>query len=271
MTPKVTILMSVYNDKKHLVECIESVLNQSYSDFLFLIYDDASTDGSKEILQYYATKDKRIELVLNIENKGLSYNLAEGVLKTESKWIARMDADDIAFKDRLKEQLNYIELNPHIDIVGSYVIDIDNNGEEIELRKVPSTHEKISKLIWTCPFIHPSVLFKVEAIKRAGSYDANLRRRQDYDLWFRCLKTNLRFANIEKPLVYYRMTDEYYKKNNTRVQIDQAKMGYKGSFKVNASPLAYVGVTIAFIKGVLPYKLRKPLSEALKKFDPRRV
>jgi glycosyltransferase EpsE len=270
MSPKITVLMSVFNDERFLRESIESILFQSFKNFEFIVIDDASSDGSLEILEEYERKDSRIRLVKNKVNKGLSYNLAAGLSMASGKWVARMDADDISVKERLSTQMLFIQNNPDVDIVGSYVIDIDENGNDIELRKVPTSHEKISKLIWTCPFIHPTVLIRKEAIIRAGSYNKNLRRRQDYDLWFRCHKFNLIFANINKPLLYYRSTDDYYKKNNMKVQLQQALLGYRGAKSIKASPIAYIGISVAFIKGVLPYKVRKPLNNFLKIVDPRR-
>ncbi|RXJ02255.1 glycosyltransferase [Anaerobacillus alkaliphilus] len=270
MGPKITVLMSVYNEEKYLRESIESILNQTYSDFEFLIFDDASNDGSKAILKEYQKKDSRINLVLNETNRGLSYNLAEGVLISKGNWIARMDADDIAFKNRLELQLDYIKNNPEIDVLGSYVLDINEKGNEIELRKLPTSHKEIKSLIWTCPFIHPSVMFRRDAIIKAGSYNRNLRRRQDYDLWFRCCAAHLKFANMDTPIIYYRCTNEYFRKNDFKVQVNQAIMGYKGARLVEASPVAYLGITVAFLKGILPTTLRRPVSRALKKFDPRR-
>ncbi|UOE93872.1 glycosyltransferase [Alkalihalobacillus sp. LMS39] len=271
MNPQITVLMSVFNDEQFLAQSIESILQQSYTNFDFLIFDDASNDGSKKILEHYAELDKRIKLIINKENKGLSYNLAEGVKLAKSPWIARMDADDIAVKNRLEIQMNYIKSNPTVDILGSYVNDIDALGEIIELRKVPTTHDRISNLIWTCPFIHPSVIFRKESIIKAGNYNKKLRRRQDYDLWFRCLDSNLVFANIDMPLLYYRATDNYYKKNNIKVQFQQAIMGVKGAKKVKAAPIAYLGIFVAFVKGILPIKIRKVVNRLLKKYDPRRL
>lgn len=270
MNNQVTVLMSVYNDEKYLRKSIESILNQTFKDFVFLIFDDASSDRSNEILRYYEKKDKRIKLVTNEANKGLSYNLAEGISMSETKWIARMDADDIAIENRLELQVSHILNNPNVDILGGYVIDIDEEGVEKELRKVPTSHKEITSLIWACPFIHPTVMLRKEAVVKAGSYDKNLRRRQDYDLWFRCQAMGLNFANLDTPLIYYRSTNEYYKKNNFRVQIFQAKMGLKGAKLVKARPIAYFGITIAFIKGILPYKIRRPVNELLKVVDPRR-
>ncbi|BAB07433.1 glycosyltransferase [Halalkalibacterium halodurans] len=271
MNPEVTVLMSVYNDKNYLSESIESILNQTFENFEFLIINDASTDGSGELLEEYSKKDKRIRLIHNKNNRGLSYSLAEGVSLAKAPWIARMDADDVSFKDRLAVQMDHVKAHSELDILGSYVIDIDDKGNELEIRKVPTTHKEIANLIWTCPFIHPTVLFKKDSIIKAGSYDRNLRRRQDYDLWFRCLEAKLKFENIDKPLLYYRSTDDYYKKNNFKVQVQQAKMGFAGARRVKAKPIAYIGITVAFIKGILPYHIRKPLSQLLKKVDPRRA
>ncbi|WP_130860462.1 glycosyltransferase [Gracilibacillus phocaeensis] len=270
MSQNITVLMSVYNDEKYLAESIESVLNQTFEDFEFLIIDDASTDNTSKIIADYEKRDSRIRVISNKENKGLSYNLAEGINIAKTELIARMDADDISKVNRLEKQYNYIKENTDTDIVGSFVTDINEDGQELELRKVPVTHEEIAKLIWTCPFIHPTVLFKKEAIQKAGSYDRKLRRRQDYDLWFRCQEIGLRFANLSESLLLYRVTDEYFKKNNIKVQFQQAKMGFKGAKKINASLIAYIGIIIAFLKGILPYRIRKPINNLLKNVDPRR-
>lgn len=268
MDLKITVLMSVYNDEKYLKSSIESILNQSFREFEFLIFDDASTDRSREILENYARQDARIKLVLNDVNMGLSANLARGVRISQGSYIARMDADDIAFNNRIELQYSYITTN-NIDILGSYVIDIDEYNEEKGLRKVPIKHSNISRLIWSCPMIHPTVVFNKKAVIKAGSYDESLRRRQDYELWFRCIKTGLKFENIPTPLLYYRHTNEYFGKNDYKVQLQQLNMGIKGSMLTRSAPIAYVGVCIAFFKGILPYKIRRPVNNFLKKFDPR--
>lgn len=270
MDPKVTVLMSVYNDIEYLRDSIESILNQSYQNFEFLIYDDGSSDGSRKLIEDYAGRDERIKLIANEVNRGLSYNLAEGVKFSKTPWIARMDADDIAVIDRLELQMNYIKNNPGIDILGGYAIDINELGNKTELRKVPTTHEAITSLIWTCPLIHPTVIFRKDSILEAGSYNSKLARRQDYDLWFRCLAADLTFANLNTPLIYYRVSKNYFKKNNFKVQIDQARMGWKGVHLVKSSPIAYVGIFIVLLKNISPDILRKPLSKILKKVDPRK-
>jgi glycosyltransferase involved in cell wall biosynthesis len=260
--------MSVYNGVTFLKDSIESILSQSFTEFEFIIFDDNSHDGSQQILQEYAKNDSRIKVITNKSNKGLGANLQKGVKLASGKYIARMDDDDIAAIDRLQIQYEYALANPQIDIIGSIAIDIDENNNEVGIRRVPLYHNDIVNYIWTCPIIHPTVLFKKEAILKAGSY-GNERRRQDYALWFRCANHGLKFANIDKPLLRYRFYDIYYKKNDLTALIYQVKIGLKGCRLVKASPIAYIGVCIPLVKGILPRSLKKGITILMKKFDPR--
>lgn len=266
----ITVLMSVYNDLPHLQDAIESILNQTFTDFEFLIFDDASTDGSSEILQQYASQDSRIKLITNKTNRGLGYNLNRGVQIAQSPWIARMDGDDIALPNRLEAQFNYIQTHPDVSIVGGWAIDINSEGQFVSERKVPATHQQIEKLIWTNPFIHGTVLFNKAAIGKVGSYSSKLAKRQDYNLWFRCAKAGLKFANLPQPLIKYRFTDNTLQRNNWKVALVHVRIGWRGCWLVKASPIAYLGVTKQLVIVLLPPPLRVVAYNWLKQFDPRR-
>jgi glycosyltransferase involved in cell wall biosynthesis len=267
--PKITILMSVYNGLPFLEDSIQSILNQSFKDFEFLIIDDCSSDTSLEVLETYIKKDERIRLIKNNKNQGLGYNLKKGVELAKGDYIARMDDDDISLPHRLQTQYDFATKNPDIDIIGSYATDIDENGNEKGLRKMPISNDDIIKYIWTCPIIHPTAFIKKEALIKAGSY-GNEKRRQDYALWFRCAKAGLKFANIPEPLLKYRFEDSYYKKNNMRALLTQVKIGWKGCLQVKASPVAYIGVAVPLIRSIFPKFIQKWLSKVQKIFDPRR-
>lgn len=267
MFPQITVLMSVYNNKDTLVEAIISILNQTFKDFEFLIIDDHSTDNSLSILEKYAALDERIKIMKNIKNKGLGYNLNQGLKRARGKWIARMDADDIAMPDRFEKQMDFINEND-VDIVGSWATEINEQGKEIGLRKCPVSDREIKKYIWTCPIIHPSVMFKRDKIVDIGSY-GDERRRQDYELWFRAAKAGLKFANIPEPLIKYRYADDYFEKNNFGNLVAQAKIGLKGCLMVNAKPIAYIGVLVPVLRGMLPKKMQRFVNNMLKKVDPR--
>jgi len=260
--------MCVCNGGNFLDESINSILSQTYGDFDFLIIDDGSTDGSSEIIQKYKALDNRIAVITHDRPLGLGVSLNEGVLKATTQWIARMDADDVSINDRLQKQISYIE-NNNVDVIGGWAMDIDEDGCDIDVRRVPSSQSEIYKYVWTCPFIHPSVVFKRESILKVGSYPL-IGRRQDYDLWFRCVAAGLKMANLPEVLIKYRQTGDYYKKNNWSVTWTKVLMGIKGCWRVKAGPTAYIGVLFPGLRMLVPLKHRKTFHNFSKRFDPRR-
>jgi glycosyltransferase involved in cell wall biosynthesis len=270
MTPPLTVLMSVYNGLPYLPEALDSILEQTFSDFEFLIVDDASTDGSGRVLAEYAERDSRIRILTNERNMGLGYSLARGVAAAMTPWIARMDADDIAVSNRLELQMSYVKDNPEVDILGGYALNINDDGQIIGERRVPICHEDIYRLLWTNPFIHATVMFRRQAILKVGSYSPKIRKRQDYELWFRCATNNLHFANIATPLINYRFTEKTFHRNNLhQVIIPSVLIGWKGCWMIRTSPLAYVGVIKPLLIGLLPMQFRAKAYVWLNKFDPR--
>ena len=269
MTTPITILMSVYNGMPYVRYAIESILQQTFTDFRFLIFDDASTDGTSQLLAQYTFQDNRIKIITNDRRYGLGANLARGVEMTQTPWIARMDADDVAFPNRLELQLKYVEQHPYISVLGGYAIELNSQGQIVSERKVPTSHQQIKKLIWTCPFIHGTVLLNRESILRVGSYSKKLAKRQDYELWFRCVKANLKFANLPTPLIYYRFTDNTLQRNNLRVALTHVAIGWWGCWIIKASLFAYLAVTKQLIIALLPTSLRYVAYQWLKQFDPR--
>ncbi len=267
--PTISVLMSVYNGQPYLQEAIESILTQTYTDFEFIIIDDCSDDGSSGIIEEYAKKDSRIKLITNKTRLGLGSNLRHGVEISQGTWIARMDADDISMPQRFEKQLNYVMQNPEIDILGSFAFDINEHGDTIGMRRCPTAHEIIKKFIWTCPIIHPTAFMRKESLILAGSYGTE-KRKQDYALWFRCVKAGLYFSNLPEPLIKYRFTKDYFKRNNFLAFMRQIKIGWIGCWQVRAEPIAYIGVTVPLTKALFPDSLHMAISIFLKKFDPRK-
>ena len=270
MDPQVTVLMSVYNGLPFLERAIKSIVNQTFSDFEFLIVDDASTDGSSEILRTWSKRDDRIRIITNETNQGLGYCLDLGVKDARAPLIARMDDDDVSLPRRLQTQIDYLQRNPEVDVLSSWAIDCDANETPMRVRQCPIRHEDIRRLVWTIPFIHPAVVFKRDAVLKVGSYDPSLRRRQDYDLWFRCAAADLRFANIAEPLILYRFTGDYYSKNDWRVALDQARIGWRGCKLVGAGPVAYIGVMAPLLRSLLPGPMQGIAHKIMNRLDPRR-
>lgn len=203
--PKVSVLMSVYNAESFLREAMDSVLNQSFHDFEFIIFDDKSSDRSLDIIRSY--HDSRIVLVANDQNQGLTRNLIRGMAMVRGEHVARMDADDICLPRRLGTQVEFLTTHADISVVGSAVTFFDGAGYEFMARQ-PSEHDAIKcELLYGFTMLHPSVMMrKADFDKHGLNYDPHFVCSQDHDLWTRSIRL-LRFANIQEPLLKMREHD----------------------------------------------------------------
>ena len=267
--PLATVLMAFYNNEAFIELAIESILKQTFTDFEFLIIDDASTDGSCAIVDLASERDSRIRVLRNTKNLGLGKCLEMGTERALGKYLVRMDADDISFSTRLETQLEYLESNQDIDIIGSTAIEIDSTGKVGMLRLMPASNKQIAENIWACPLIHPTVAFRRRRVIEAGNYDGNLRRRQDYELWFRCVDYGLRFANIQEPLIYYRFDSNTHRKQSINLAIEQAKIGLRGCNVLGLPLWQRVAVTMPVWRAMLPVPLQHFVYRSLATLDPR--
>jgi glycosyltransferase involved in cell wall biosynthesis len=202
----VTVLMALYNEARFAPAAVESILGQSFADFEFLIIDDGSTDSSADYLRNL--RDPRVRLVRNAGNLGLTRSLNTGLDAARGKYVARMDADDIALPDRLARQVAFLDANPHIGIVGSSRVLIDENDQEIA---VAHAAEEDLAIRWKCllgnPFAHPTVMLRGYLLHEHHlRYDETFRTAQDYELWSRLLM-HTQGANLREPLLRYRLRD----------------------------------------------------------------
>ena len=208
--PAISVVMSAYNAAPFLKECIDSILTQTFEDFELIVVDDGSTDHSVEIIQSYT--DTRIRLIKSEHNYIQSLNKGIGLAK--GKYVARMDADDIMFPERLEEEFNFMEEHPDIDVCGSYVKVF--NGQDIYSLPMPIKHNDIAAtMVIQCPFYHPTVMLRMEKIRnlffandKCCLYDAQYKYGEDYALWVKLLKHNFRFGGIPKALLYYRISNQ---------------------------------------------------------------
>lgn len=267
----VSVLLSVYakEDEKYLNYCLNSFLSQiDVVEEIVLVQDGPIPLELQQIVERYS---KKLPLkVLKLEtNSGLAVALNAGLRICKCKYVARMDTDDILLPERFLKQVEFLELNPDIDLVGCFAIEIDQYGRSGKVRTMPVTHEDITSNLWSNPFIHPAVMFKREKMLSIGGYDASLRRRQDYELWFRCAKNGFRFANIPQPLILYRFVAGSHKKQTVALAWEQAMIGFKGSGTLEMPAWKRLACFVPFIRSLLPTKLQHWLYSALKRFDPR--
>lgn len=267
---KVSVIMSVYNSDKFLKEAIESILNQTYKNIEFIIIDDGSTDNSKEIIKKYEKIDKRIIFIENKENIGLTKNLNKAIELSSSNYIARMDSDDVSDVTRIEKQIDFLQKNKEFSIVGSCAKYINSKGELEENLMVPESNDEIKSMIYKVnPLVHPSVMFKKEDIISIGKYNENLRKVQDYDLWFRAVADGLKIHNIQECLLFLRRDETYNKRKSKeyrKIDLKVRKNGYK-LLKLPIYKYIYLMVPIALI--ILPSGIIDKLFYKLKKFDPR--
>jgi glycosyltransferase involved in cell wall biosynthesis len=206
-SPAVTVLMSVFDGEAYLTKAIESILDQTFSDFEFLIINDGSTDETGSILEHEAKRDARIK-VFEQDNQGLVASLNFGLRKARGQLIARIDADDIAYPQRLEKQVAFMDDHPELLALGSAITLIDEQGRTVKEINYPTGSNKVkSAMMLGSKLAHPAVMMRREQVIQAGAYREACRHAEDYDLWLRLLEIG-EIDNLDEPLIYYRQHDK---------------------------------------------------------------
>lgn len=201
--PKVTVLMPVYRGDKYLPEAVDSILNQTFRDFEFLIICDDPTAETCLLLSRYQQSDNRMQVYYQ-GKEGLVNSLNKGLSLAKGKYVSRMDADDISLPNRLEKQVDFMDENPDIGISGTWIKTIGDVMGDIW--KHPCDHDTIkSKMLFESVIVHPSVILRKNVFCRNGLYySQNETYAEDYGLWVRSIK-KLKFANIPEILLHYRV------------------------------------------------------------------
>jgi len=196
--PAISITLPVYNCEDHIAEAIESILNQTFTNFEFIIVNDASTDNTYKILEKYKNIDSRIRIITNKQNLKQTKSATIACQNSQGTYLARMDADDIALPKRLEKQYRFLEENPSYGIVGSWTDTIIENGNVVGQWK---TSENNDVLIWDqlfgVGFAHSSVMMRRNLVEQVGYYQTI--QSEDYDLWSKISQIS-KIANIPEVL-----------------------------------------------------------------------
>lgn len=270
METKFSVLMSLYYKENpiFLKESLESVFsNTMQPDQVVLVLDGPIGDDLLSVVKDYSNKYKALDVYPLAVNKGLSAALNYGLEKCRNDIVFRMDTDDVCFPYRFERLLQEYENNPELEIVGSGTITIDENGKKGDrVSHHPLTQEEIYKKVWLCPFGHPTVSYRRNAILRVGNYNPNCGPRQDdYELWFRCVAGGLKCKNIEEPLLYFRHTTDTIQKMSIKVGWWRAKNGLRGAWKCKCPIIAYVGVFYPLVRACLPLSIQKLIFRNIRK------
>ena len=246
------------SNPKYFNLAIKSILEQTLCPTkIHLIQDGEINKALNDIVYHYKSNYPKLIDVIKLSKKGLPSALNQSIKQTYTKYYARMDSDDISLKDRLEVQVNFLEENPNIEILGSWAYEFENDydKENLFLNKTPNSIKEIEEYFhYRNPLIHPSTVFKMSVFKRIGFYNEKMYTDQDLELWGRALRSKVNICNIQKPLILLRIENRLIRRSQLSAIKRQIIIRYSyntSSFKLNVLKLA------AIILRVLPLKLRK--------------
>jgi glycosyltransferase involved in cell wall biosynthesis len=216
--PFVSVLMPVYNAAKYLREAVESVLTQTHRELELVAIDDASRDGSLELLQEYAQNDSRVRVFCQPHNQGIvaARNRAFREASAKAVYYAILDADDVCEPDRIAHQVAFLQAHPDYALVGGQTLIIDEASQVIGIRRYPSDYAHICKAITRYnPIAQPAVMLRRSTLPASEPYDAAFPRCQDYELWLRLAAAHP-VANLDRPVLRYRVSGTQGKRTDLR-------------------------------------------------------
>jgi hypothetical protein len=204
--PSVSVLMAVYNGEPYLEAAISSILQQTYDDFEFVIVDDCSTDATAAVITSF--EDDRVRYTKNGTNLGQTASLNRGLGICRGRYIARMDADDLARADRFEKQVAFLEARPKVAVVGSNLEFIDSTGSIVGSWDYPSGEHALRWFaLFSCPLSNGAAVFRKDVVwDQLGGYDETIVVAQDWDLWNRVLSKS-EIANLRDRLLQVRQHD----------------------------------------------------------------
>lgn len=258
--PKVSIIMSVYNckDFSALKRSILSIVNQTFSDWEFIIYNDGSKDKGKttRFLNNIKDLDKRIKIIDNPDNHGLAYAKNQMIKVASGKYITAQDDDDVSMEERLSKEVEFLDQHPEYAFVGTVATVFDHAGTwgHYDLEEKPTKNT----FLWNSPFLHPSVMFRKEVLDVVGGYRVSWEtmRAEDYDLFMRLYSLGYKGYNIQEDLYKYRIENDPNKKYRPmRSRLQEAKVRWHGFKKLGilAKGLPYVAKPVLI--GLIPQKI----------------
>lgn len=274
----VSVIMGVYNqwDRQILLDAVNSILNQTISDFEFIIYDDGSDEEVGGYLQEIAKTDERIHLIGKEENHGLAFSLNQCIRKASGKYIARMDADDISLPRRFEKQIAFLETHTEYMWCGTNTYLFDAGGMRGE-RKMPEIPQDSDYLKYS-PYIHPSVMYRAEIFEILEGYDESMDtlRCEDYEIFMRFHQAGYRGYNIQENLFQYREDQASFQKRTMRARVQEAKLRHRNFKEMKLLwPFGWIQVLRPVIAGFVPNGLllwlkRKEAKNAVRQDEPEK-
>lgn len=255
---KLSVIMGAYNAEKTIAKAIESILNQTFLDFIFIICDDGSTDKTKDIIETYALKHPdKIKAIKNEKNSGLSYTLNHCLSYANTEYVARMDADDYSLPDRLTNEVDFLDRHKEYAFVGCAVERFDEDGVWKKCKVINEPTKK--NFCKSSCFTHPTIVIRTSILKAVGGYTEAwyTDRCEDYDLWMKLYVNGYKGYNLSEILFQYYEGKDSFPKRKYRYRIGEAVMRARGYAALKMYPQALPYVIKPLIAGVLPSFLVK--------------
>ncbi|GBL04156.1 glycosyltransferase [Glaciecola sp. KUL10] len=228
--PQAIVAMAVYRADKELwlEQAIQSILDQSYTGFVFaIVIDGPVSNDLREIVTRFAKLDKRIMVVECVENQGLSRAMnfvIDWSLASSPVYFFRMDADDISEPERFQTQIEFLEAHPHIDVLGSALCEINEAGRIVGARTLPVSDKAIKRMLpKRCSLNHPTVVLRFNVFKHGFRYSEHLLNTQDYFLWSELASAGFKFTNLTSALLKFRRVDDFYKRRGFSKSVNEFK------------------------------------------------
>lgn len=251
MKPEVSVIMSEYNTELNILKAsIESILNQTYTNFEFIIINDGSSNNLENIVK--KLNDERILIINNEVNLGLPASLNKAIRNSKGDYLVRMDTDDVAHNKRIEVQLDFIKNNPQYSVVGTSINLVTDGG--MKTPKVREGEIDRNKLLNRNAPVHPSVIMNKKDIVDVGMYQ-NLRRGQDFALWAELILANKKIYVLPDILLDYRVYLSDYKKRKLKNRLDEIKYRFIYYKKLKANPMQFISIFKSVIAGILPGKI----------------
>jgi hypothetical protein len=220
MSPRVTVLMAVHNGERYVRESIQSILGQTFEDFELLVVDDASTDGTARIVESF--DDGRIRVLRNERNMGQVPSLNRGLRESRGAYVARLDADDTSRPTRLQRQVEVLDVQPQVALVGTWVDAVDERGRLLgSLRQVLDDYVDFlyRTLVMQVYISHPAAMYRRDQVLALGGYDEDMAPSEDKDLWRKLALARREARIVGEPLVRYRVHDEQLSRTQAERQL----------------------------------------------------
>lgn len=262
-SPAVSVIMSVYNGEDTLRQAVESILSQTFADFELIICDDASIDGTWALLKDLAARDGRIRLLRNAVNRKAGAARNRCLHSARGRYIALMDSDDWSTPERLERQKSFLDDHPEYGFVGARGRYFHSHPGDMARDYWFVARPRPEDFLMTLPFMHPTLMFRAEALRSVGGYTDGgwVNRSEDYEMLMRLYAAGIRGVNLNEVLYYFRLDEGTYRRRKYRYRVNEALVKWRGFSAMGLMPRGIPCAVKPLLVGLIPQRLLEKLKK----------